>query len=438
MSTTLSDIMDMLSQRCGDYLEDVVTTALTTNLTVTSTNLAKYTGISNAWARQWVYIQDYANAGAIKKIASSTTGALTCLGANFASDGANLATFQIHKYDPNDKIRAINRACRETSKDLFRYVRDTTLTTGNILPNPSFEDWTVLTTRPDLWTGLVNPTLAKSTTYHYGGSSKYSMSQGTSAGVVYINSTSWPRLMDLRGKTVKFRAWTRPTVAGDAQLGITYTSSAGVDTTTTSVIAEDGTTQVAGIPITLYLSVTLPDDMTYINVYVQGTTNNTFYWDNVQLLGAETSEYLLPAVFQNPVAKLRSVLLSDTDDLNQNIAIAKFNPVYDWTVRDDGTYKWLVLPNYGSGHFIQLEGIAPLESDSDALTDTISIDAPYTAALVEYAAYCLMDMYIGLPAMLDRAYFQGEAQRHFLTYRNIVRDGLRMPRPQATQLLLGL
>ena len=143
-TTTLSDLIDLLSQRIGDYKEETVTTAIAANTSVVCSTLANYTNRDDEYNRYWLYITDKANAGTYRKVSDYTasTGTLTVLGANLTTDGTDKATFQLHKYDRNNKIRAINRATRDTFPTLFRYSRDVTLSGNNILPNPSFEDWT--------------------------------------------------------------------------------------------------------------------------------------------------------------------------------------------------------------------------------------------------------------------------------------------------------
>lgn len=274
MATTLSTLIELVSKRVGDWLEDIVTTALTTNLTVTSTNLAKYTNIANQFARQWVYIEDKANAGAIRRITSSTTGALTCIGTNFVSDGANLATFQIHKYNPDDIIDAINRACREVRSDLFISFRDSSIETTE-----------------------------------------------------------------------------------------------------------------------------------------------------------DTTEYALPDEFQVAGVQVNKVSIQVTSDVEQYL-LTNF-----WNLEFDGTEYVIVLPQFEAGLKIKIEGTCPLESNLSALTDEVSLDNPYVQALVEYAAYCLLDGQIGSPTALDKKSIQQEAMRHLTVYKQMIHQGLRMPRVQSVQRL---
>jgi hypothetical protein len=128
-TNTLATLIDRLSQNVGDYLSEVVTTAITTNTNLVCTTLANYTNRDRQYERFWAYIVDKANAGVYRKVSTSmSSGIVTCLGANFTSDVANLATFQLHKYDRLLKIRAINGAARETFPNLFKYVEDITLT----------------------------------------------------------------------------------------------------------------------------------------------------------------------------------------------------------------------------------------------------------------------------------------------------------------------
>ena len=141
VTSTLSTVLDRLSQNVGDYLSETVTTAIAANTSLVCTTLVNYTNRDRNYERHWAYIVDKANAGVYRKVSTSLgTGTIILMGANLASDSANLATFQLHKIDRNLKIRAINMAARECFPYLFKFIRDTSLTGDSDLSEYTLPD----------------------------------------------------------------------------------------------------------------------------------------------------------------------------------------------------------------------------------------------------------------------------------------------------------
>ncbi len=131
MSKTLPELRQRLSRAIGDYISETVTTAIAASTSVISTSLLKYTNKDDYFNRWWVLITSLANIGVVRKITDYTasTGANTVLGSNLTSDGASLATFEVHKYDPDNYTNALNNAARQLNDYLFRLVEDTTVAT---------------------------------------------------------------------------------------------------------------------------------------------------------------------------------------------------------------------------------------------------------------------------------------------------------------------
>ena len=434
-TTALSTLIDRLSQRTGDYLSETVTTALAANTTVTCTTLNEYTAQNDKYNRQWVYITDKANAGEYRKLSDSTTTALTVLGANWTTDGANKATFEIHKYDRRNKIRAINLAARKAWPYLFRILRDTTLTSNNIVPNPSFENWEVSSSSPDDWaySGLVNATAAKNATVGYGrGISANSMKLTASAANGYhsLHSDTYPKLLDLMGKTISGYVWAYPEVADDATI-VFYTKQAdGTAQTLTSTTV----TPAGEFSLIKLENQKLNTDLSEVSLRIKVETNAKYvYFDNFRVTGIYNHEYILPTPFQSPTAKIDNIQLQTTsahdyyqDDLMAN---AKFEPLYGWEIKDDASTKYLITPTLETGRHFQIEGHSPLEDTLSAATDTMTIEDPQIDLLIELAASILFDLEAGLPSASDRDWLKEESYKYLASYE-YMKGNLKMRNPR--------
>jgi hypothetical protein len=115
---TYLSIKNLLSQSLGDYLSVAVTTAIGASKLIVSTNLNAYDNAENGYFDNWwADITDKANITVKRKLGSTTyatsTGTAYVYGSNLTSDGANLATVNFHRYDPNKMEQAILRAIEE-------------------------------------------------------------------------------------------------------------------------------------------------------------------------------------------------------------------------------------------------------------------------------------------------------------------------------------
>jgi len=436
-TNVLSTLIDRLSQNVGDYFESTVTTALTTSTSVVCTPLGNYRNRDGYFARRWLYVTDYANIGEYRKVSTDTasTNTLVVLGSNFSSDTANLATFQLHRYDRNNKIRAINKAARQVYSYLFRLVRNQDLISNNILPNASFEDWSVAT-YPDYWTNQTNLTssLVSTTagTYLFSGKS-VAVKASANNGYLSIKSDTYPQLLDLMGKSVSLYCWAQPGTANDAAIVIYTKQADGTAQTLTSTTASP-----AGEFALLKLEdQTLNDDLVEVEIRLKvATSGGTVYFDNARLYGTDTRRYVLPLDFQNPMAEISSVSLQNknvsAEGVDDHLAYAEFVPIFGWFTTDDATTKYLITPVLTSKRIIQIEGVAPLESNLSAVTDTMTIEDPHLDLLIEKASSVLMDIEAGLVSGEDRTRLLEESTRYLASYEYMA-GSLRMSRPKAKQ-----
>jgi len=435
-TTTLSDIITRLSQKVGDYVSEAVTTALTTSTDVVCTSLANYFSHNNIYKPAWIYVTDKANAGAYRRVSSYTSSTIVVLGANFSSDGANLATFEIHKYDRRNKIRAINLAARKSWPNMFRILRDTTLSSNNIAPNPSFEDW-ASSSYPDYWTTLSNATAAESTTAGtvrgISGSSSLKLTASAGNGYIELNSDVYPKLLDFMNHQGSVYVWCNPQTANDGSI-IIYTKQA--DATTQTLTST--TTNPAGEFTLLELeNQQLNNNVVEVRIRLNVATSGQYaYFDNFRLNGMSVSEYLLPLDFQNPLTAIDSVSYGvgasqyyPNDDM---LAKLIFNPLYGWSITDDSTSKYISLPFMGDDTLIQIKGRAPLESDLSAATSTMTIEDPHLDLLIELAASELFNIESGLPSAGDRDFLKSKSYEYLASYE-YMKKSLKMRKPQAQQ-----
>jgi hypothetical protein len=241
MSITLLDLDERFCRIIGDWIQATCTTAITTNNDVISTSLKNYDmGQDDTFKDRWLYIEDYANIGVERLIFdyTSSTGKCCIRGAALASDTANLATIRITRSSFDDRKTAVNDALRECSNQLFSRIDDRTLVSGNILPNPSFEDWAV-TTIPDFYTASGTATVAENTTagLHRQGTSSAKLTAGAASDYFYITSNSYERLLDLQGCSVDLKVWCYPEVANDGFIQIYTLQADGTEQTLTSTTA---------------------------------------------------------------------------------------------------------------------------------------------------------------------------------------------------------
>ena len=107
-TTTLIELDTLLLKAIGSYKNETLTTALTTSASVVSTNFLKWRATADYLNDWFVYVDDYANAGESRKLSDDDGNAtLTVRGANFVTDGANLATVRLSPYSWEQRTNAI-------------------------------------------------------------------------------------------------------------------------------------------------------------------------------------------------------------------------------------------------------------------------------------------------------------------------------------------
>jgi hypothetical protein len=389
-TTTALNLDKKLLETIGDYKDITVTTAIAANTSLISTDLGQYRSTNDFFNGYWVFVNDYANAG-VSRFVDDDDGVDTLLlrGGNLTTDGANIATFRLSKYSWANRLLSMNQAITEVFPNVHIPVDDTSIVAGSALPDGSFEDWSSSTALT--YYSASNATLAKTSTVASvrGTKGSYSAKVTASAGngYIYISSDDFPRLLDLAGCMVSFRAWAAPQTTNDATLVIYTIKADGTTQTLTS-----STACPAGKFSLLELKdQTINDDLTKIEFRFKVTTNGQYcYFDSSRTIGGTVNSYVLPSRLEE--GNISEVLYQDASSEEypcDNINPADWSPVKWFDIDGDNGVQYLNTHLLPAECRIRLIGKKPLEQLS-AYTDTISTsDVGLLRLLSLYSAYRL-------------------------------------------------
>ncbi len=422
MTTTAAILEQRLSEQIGDWLEFDTTTGHITGVTITSTELTAYDSGQNDYFNDWwLYITEGDNAAIQRQVSDYATsgGVLTVRGANLTTANAAI-TCRLHRYNRDLYIRAFNDTNRELSSYLFKRLDVAELVAGNILPNSHFRDWAA-TTAPDKYAMIDSNITAVAETgagnCRGGGKSMKATTGASGAGkYVYITSNSYPRLLDLMGKTVSFYCWAKPDTANDATIEIYTLQASGVSTAQTL-------TSTTLCPINYFTLLKLEnqalnDDLVEIQFrFKVATLSKNVYFDHARVIGGDVSEYLLPTDFKNGSISQVDIQSSGySDETCDDLLPEDWSPVYAWDIIDDGTDKFLRLNEYWTTpNLIRLRGKTPLSAVS-AFTSTIEIDGDLINRYIAYAKYKLYQMIEGPVAVRDIGRYETESAKAYNEY----------------------
>ncbi len=393
-TTALSVIIEKMSKNIGDFIEVAVTTAINADNAVVSTNLNQYDNTADNYFIDWhCYIVDKENAGVHRQISDYTTsgGTLAIRGGALTDDSTDLATIRLTRYSADDYVSAIQDAILEKYPETFLYLEDRTLITNNILPDSSFEWWTSAALSK-FYTGS-NTTLAQTATV-----GKYRGARGTTSalstvsannGYLFINSDSYPRLLDLMNTSVTARCWAYPETADDPTIVIFTIQADG----TTQTLTSETACPAGYFTLIEHKNQAINNDIVHFDIRFKTATSGDYtYWDSARLLGQDVHEYMLPENFQDgDVSEVWVQARSRATYPCDDILPKSWTQVFNSRVIDDGTYKFLYLPDsYEGERQIRLIGRKPLESLSTA-TNTITLDQEHIRPLIAYALYLLFE-----------------------------------------------
>ena len=421
MSITGLDLDERLCRICGDWTQFDTTTNITTNDNIISTSLKNYDYAQDDYFKNWwVYIEEGNNLGADRLVYdyTSSSGNLAVRGASLSAETAAV-TCRITRTRWDDRKAAINDALREISNEFFQLLDDRTLVTNNILPNPSFEDWTA-TTIPDFYTASGTATVAETTTayQHRQGASGAKLTAGAASDYFYISSINYERLLDLEGHTVDLKVWCYPEVANDGFITIYTLKADGTEQTLTS------TTSCPAAKWTLLEleNQAINDDIIRIDIRFGVTTNTKYaYFDDARLVGKTVYEYMLPLDFQS--GSVDSVEIQTTggwddacDSLGKDVG---FERKFGWDIIDDGSYRYLRFRQpLCSNNRIRLIGHKPFSVLTSGAS-TLAISDAQANVLLEYAAYLLLSRLSGPMSSDDSTKYYEQAQIHLSNWSKL-------------------
>jgi hypothetical protein len=436
MSTTLLALEQLLDEQIGDFLEFDTTTNLTTGSTakIYSNTLKSYDNSRNDFFNNWwAYITEGLNAGVLRKVKDyiSTNGEVKLYGSAFLSTNGAV-TCRLHRLNRDNKIRALKRSIEHIYPHIYIPLDDQTLVGGNILPDAHFEWWTSTSALKFYTTS--NLTLTQTSTAGKTRGGKYSVYglTGAANGNFYISSNTYPRLLDLQGRSVSVYVWVYPQKLDDCTIIIDTVS---LDGTTTQTL-----TSATSCPATYWTLLklenqTLNDDLQEVKITFNTATIAQYsYWDDALVIGKDMYEYLLPSNFQTDFhlsqVNIQSSGYSDIAcyDLRPltygvNEEVNSFDEEVNGTI-----YKFIRFLNLPtSERRIRLTGYKMLEvPTTDA--GTISLDGRRLNLLLAYAAHLLYQLEMATPSAEDRTYFEKESM-YWLNKYNSELPQLMMTRP---------
>ena len=389
-TTTRVNLRKALSEAIGDY-QAFATTAdgNDAKTSLVSSTLKNYSGGADdgAFEEQFFLGTSGANSGASKRcalyIANASDGPTAILQDALDNQTASADTFELHRYDPDLKHTAINRALAELFPILYKPIRDETLVVDNILANNDFE--TAGGTTFSDWTEVNSPTVSIETSRVFHGTN--SAKVVASGDVGQLTQTLDVNIDELAGKTATFkvRVWTND--SSQARLKIDW----GTSTETGDYHTGDSSWRL------LTAEAAVPTDATQVQVICEVAASQTAYFDTGWFAVEQIHRLTVPSdIVRGPMHILQQY--------NEDMV--------------DGAYYPLpsgVAPT--RGRILRLEGMGILSRPSSE-SGTTEIGEPQLNLVTAYAAMILFQTLLMRSATEQRSnltenirYWQMEVQR---------------------------
>ena len=415
--TTLKSLVQLLDEAIGDYLTFNTTTAITASVSVISTTLREHDGGADGYFDEWwVYIAGTANAGVLRKTGlpaattyATATGNLyvagTTLTPETAGTTATNVTCYLHRYNRDNKKRAINRALEQVYPALHKPLDDLTLVTGNMAWDGHFEWWPSSTTL-QFWQ-VTNAAITTEASTIRGQLGTYAMKVTPSVanGYAYLDSAKCPWLLDLMNGEVDAYVWAYAEVTDDPTLEIHTTQVSG----STQTLASTTSASSAEFTQLKLEAQRLNNDLIAMQIRCKSASSTKYtIFDDLVVGGKHLHNYMLPKNFQD--GHISQALIQTTG--YSDPVCYDLNPQYwdsqEFDVYKDGTYRYLHLKDLNTNYRrINLKGIKPL-SAMTADTDTIEIDGEKLNLIVAKAAAIMYRLEQGPISSEDKGRYYGE------------------------------
>ena len=391
-TTTRANLRRSLSEAIGDYQSFATTSdGNDAKTSLVSTVLKNYAGGSDdgAFEEQFFLGTSGANEGESKRcalyIANASDGPTAILQDAFSNQTTSADTFELHRYDPELKHVAINRALAEVFPTLYKPLRDETLIVDSILSNGDFETEGTAGTF-DSWTEVNSPTVTVEPSRVFHGTNSAKVVAGSGA-VGRLTQTLDANITELAGTTAAFkvRVWTDGT--SQARLIIDW----GTSTEAGDYHAGDSSWHL------LSVEAAVPTDATQVQVICEVTASQTAYFDTGWAAIGQVHRLTVPSsILRGPMHILQQY--------NEDMV--------------DGAYYPLpsgVAPT--RGRILRLEGMGLLSRPSSE-SATTEIGEPHLNLVTSYAAMVLFQTLMMRSATEQRSnltenvrYWQMEVQR---------------------------
>lgn len=409
---TLLTLVNELAKSNGDYISVATTTNITTNTTVVSTGLREYDNSADDYFNNWwVYINTTNNANVMRKVSNYTTatGTLTLYGANLAAESA-AATIYVFRYSRTAYKDAVLEAIKEIYPTLHISV-DEEIVAGNILPSLSdFSSSSTLT-----WYTASDSTILRTSTAGQTRNDTYACktTSGAANGYIYISSDTYPRLLQLQGKTVDFSVWALPQTADDATMSIIATEPDGTQTTYTTT-----TSCPAGQYTRIYYDgAAMPTTLADLTVkFITATNGQYTIWNSPYLDGILLTDYLLPYIDMH--VDFVEAFPADNDD-QYVFHTCKGIPV-PYRQIQNATQRYVKLLRYVPDEYrLRITGRRPLETLSSD-TDTVTIEDERVPLLIALAKYIFFDREVKPQSSEDISQAEYFANKALNQYRSMI------------------
>jgi hypothetical protein len=390
-TTTRTNLRRSLSEAIGDYQAFATTSdGNDAKTSLVSTTLKNYSGGADdgAFEEQFFLGTSGGNSGESKRcalyIANASDGPTAILQDALDNQTTSADTFELHRYDPDLKHTAINRALAELFPVLYKPLRDETLVVDNILSNNDFE--TAGGTTFSDWTEVNSPTVTIETSRVFHGTNSAGMVAGA-GDVGQLTQTLDVNIDELAGKTATFkvRVWTDG--SSQARLKIDW----GTSTETGDYHTGDSSWRL------LTAEAAVPTDATQVKVICEVAASQTAYFDTGWFAVEQIHRLTVPSdMVRGPMHILQQY--------NEDMI--------------DGAYYPLpsgVAPT--RGRILRLEGMGILSRPSSE-SGTTEIEEPRLNLVTAYSAMILFQTLLMRSATEQRTnltenirYWQMEVQR---------------------------